>query len=163
MVSALADHGASQVDEGGFGVSCPSLEGGGEGELALALWLTGQSKIILWITGGSGLLGAFAAAAFEAAELFFVAADPGSDGFEAAAQLVDLDGEAGQCGGVVAAGAVVVDDGSQVESAVEGGAADLRACCYISERHGLPGGGELGAGGLDLGQLGVVSWHWPGR
>ena len=53
---------------------------------------------------------AFAACAFEAAELFFVAADVGGDGFEAAAQLVDLDGEAGQGGGVLAAGAVLVDE-----------------------------------------------------
>src|SRR5271169_1992151 len=30
MVSALTDHGAGQVYERGFGVSCPGLEGGGE-------------------------------------------------------------------------------------------------------------------------------------
>ena len=34
-----------------------------------------------------------------------MAADFGGDGFEAAAQLVDLDGETGQGGGVLAAGA----------------------------------------------------------
>ena len=30
IVSALTDHGAGQVDERGFGMSCPGLEGGGE-------------------------------------------------------------------------------------------------------------------------------------
>ena len=43
-----------------------------------------------------------------------MAADFGGDGFEAAAQLVDLDGQAGQGGGVAAAGAVLLDDGAQV-------------------------------------------------
>ena len=110
------------------------------------------------------LSGAFAAYAFEAAELFFVAADPGGDGFEAAAQLVDLDGETGQGGGVVAAGAVFFDDGAQVGAPVEGGAADAGAGGYFGEGDGLSGGGQLGAGGLDPGQLVVllVSWHGPG-
>ena len=65
--------------------------------------------------------------AFEAADGFLVAADLGGDGFEAAAQLVDLDGQAGQGGGVLAAGAVFLDDGAQVGPAVEGGAADAGA------------------------------------
>ena len=43
-----------------------------------------------------------------------------------------------------------LDDGAQVGPPVEGGPADLRACGYLCERDGLPGGGELGAGGLDL-------------
>jgi hypothetical protein len=76
--------------------------------LSPAFRLTGQSKIILWITSGWELPG-FAASAFEAAELFFVAADVGGDGFEAVAQLVDLDGKTGQGGGIVAAGTVLVD------------------------------------------------------
>ena len=56
--------------------------------------LTGQSRLILWITGRwmAGELSGFAAGAFEAADGFLVAADLGGDGFEAAAQLVDLDG-----------------------------------------------------------------------
>jgi len=57
-----------------------------------------------------GLPAGLAAGAFEAAELFFVAADVGGDGFEDAAQLADLDGESGQGGGV--ASAVLVDDGA---------------------------------------------------
>ena len=62
-----------------------------------ALWLTGQSRLILWITGpGDRELPGFAADAFEAADGFLVAADLGGDGFEAAAELVDLDGEAGR-------------------------------------------------------------------
>ena len=104
----------------------------------------------------------FAAGAFEAADGFLVAADLGGDGFEAAAQLVDLDGETGQGGGVVAAGAVLLDDGAQVSPPVEGGPADPGAGGYFGERDGLPGGGQLGAGGLDPGQLVVVSWHRPG-
>ena len=82
-----------------------------------------------------------------------MATDFGCDGFEAAAHLLDLDGHGGQGGGVLAAGAVLVDDGAQVGPAVESGPADLRACCYLSERDGLSGGGELGAGGLDPGRL----------
>ncbi len=109
------------------------------------------------------LLPGFAAGAFEAAQFFLVVADPGCDGFEAAAQLVDLDGQAGQGAGVLAPGAVFLDDSAQVGPPVEGGPADLRACCYFSERDGPPGGGEPGAGGLDPGQLVVFSWHWPGR
>jgi hypothetical protein len=99
--------------------------------------------------------------AFEAAEVFFVAADAGGEGFEAAAQLVDLDGEAGQGGGVASAGAVLVDERAQVGPPVEGGAADPGEDGYLVEGDGLPGGGQFGAGGLNPGQL-VVSWHWPG-
>jgi hypothetical protein len=64
--------------------------------------------------GAGGLLPGFAAGAFETADGLFVATDLGGDGFEATAQLVDLDGQAGQGGGVAAAGAVLVDDGVQV-------------------------------------------------
>ncbi len=52
-----------------------------------------------------------------------MAADLSGDGFEAAAQLVDLDGQTGQGGGVLAVGAVFLDDGAQVGPPVEGGAA----------------------------------------
>jgi hypothetical protein len=81
------------------------------------LRLTGQSRLILWITGrrGGRQLSGFAAGAFEAADGFLVAADLGGDGFEAVAQLVDLDGETGQGGGVAVAGAVLLDDGAQVD------------------------------------------------
>ena len=61
-----------------------------------------------------------------------MAADLGGDGFEAAAQLVDLDGEAGQGGGVVAAGAVLLDDGAQVGPPVKGGPADAGAGGYVA-------------------------------
>ena len=91
-----------------------------------------------------------------------MAADLGGDGFEAATQPVDLDGRAGQGGGVAAAGAVLLDDGAQVGPPVEGGPADAGAGGYVGERDGLPGGGELGAGGLDPGLPFVVSWHGPG-
>jgi hypothetical protein len=128
------------------------------------LRLTGQSRLILWITGGRGgrELPGFAAGAFEAADGFLVAADVGGDGFEAAAQLVDLDGQTGQGGGVAAAGAVFVDDGAQAGPPVKGGPADAGAGGYFGERDGLPGGGQLGAGCFDPGLLVVVSWHGPG-
>ena len=90
-----------------------------------------------------------------------MAADFGGEGFEAAAQLVDLDSQAGQGAGILVAGLVLLDDGAQVGPPVEGGPADLRAGGYLRERDGLPGG-ELGAGGLDPGQLVVVSWRGPG-
>ena len=89
-------------------------------------------------------------------------ADLGGDGFQAPAQLVDLDGETGQGAGILAAGAVLLDDSAQVGPPVKGGPADLRAGGYFPERDGLPTRGELGAGGLDPGQLLVVSRHGPG-
>ena len=49
--------------------------------------------------------------AVEAAELFFVAADLGGEGFEALAELVDLDGEASEGEGVALVLAGFVDDG----------------------------------------------------
>ena len=100
--------------------------------------------------------------AFEAAELFFVVADLGGDGFEAAAQLVDLHDQAGQGAGIASAGAVLVHDGAQVGAAVESGAADAGARGDLVECDGLPGRGEFGAGGLDPGLLAGVSWHRPG-
>ena len=77
---------------------------------------------------GRGLLPG-AAFAVEAADGFLVAADFGGDGFEAVAHLVDLDGQAGQGAGVLAAGPVLVDDGAQVGLPVESGAADPREYC----------------------------------
>jgi hypothetical protein len=140
-------------------VEALDLAGGGR--------LTGQLKIILWITvlAGAWLLAARAVCAFEAAELFFVAADAGGDGFDAAAQLVDLHGETGQGGGVASAGAVLVDERAQVCPPVEGGAADPGEGGHLVEGDGLPGGGEFGAGGFYPGQLVVllVSWHGTGR
>src|ERR1035441_7248339 len=117
-------------------------------DLPIRLGLTGQSRLILWITSGRGgrELPGFAAGAVEAGGGFLVggglwgaglvAADFGGDGFEAAAQLIDLDGETGQGGGVVAAGAVFLDDGAQLGVAVEGGPADAGAGGYFGERDG---------------------------
>src|SRR5260370_16914366 len=86
------------------------------------------------------LLPGFAAGAFEAAQFFLVVADPGGDGFEAAAQLVDLDGQAGQGAGVLAPGAVFLDDSAQVGPPVGGGPADLPPFSYFSERDAPPRG-----------------------
>jgi len=47
----------------------------------------------------------------------------GGDGFEAVLELAELDGQAGQEGGVLAVGAVLVDGGAQVGSLVAGGRA----------------------------------------
>ena len=107
------------------------------------------------------MLPGFAAGAFESADGFLVAADLGGEGFEAAAQLVDLDGQAGQGAGILTAGPVFLDDGAQVGPPVEGGPADPGAGGYFGEGDGLPGGGQFGAGGFDLGQF-AVSWHGPG-
>ena len=57
---------------------------------------------------------------------------------------------------------MLLDDGAQVGPPVEGGTADAGAGGYFGEGDGLPGGGQLGAGGLDPGLLVVVSWHGPG-
>ncbi len=89
---------------------------------------------------GGELLPGFAAGAFETADGLFVATDLGGDGFEATAQLVDLvdlDGQAGQGGGVAAAGTVLVDDGVQVGPSVEGDPADPGASGYLGERDWL--------------------------
>lgn len=72
--------------------------------------------------------------AFEAAVGFLVTADLGGDGFEAAAYLADLDGGAGRGAGVLATGAVLLDNGAQAGPPVEGGPADLRAGGYLPER-----------------------------
>jgi hypothetical protein len=118
-----------------------------------ATGLTGQSWLILWITDRwmTGLLSGFAAGAFESADGLFVVTDLGGDGFETAAQLVDLDGQAGQGAGILAAGAVFLDDGAQVVPPVKRGPADAGSAGYFGERDRLPGGGQLGAGGLDPG------------
>src|SRR5579859_7167157 len=114
-----------------------------------------------WLAGCGLLPGA--ACVFEAADGFLVAADFGGDGLEAAAHVVELDGEAGQGGGVVSAGAVFLDDGAQVGPPVEGGAAEVRARGDVGERDGLSRCGEVGAGCFDEDDdVAGVSWHWPG-
>jgi hypothetical protein len=105
---------------------------------------------------------AFAACAFEAAELFFVAADAGGNGFEAMPELVDLNGQAGQGAGVASAGAVFVDDRAQVGAPVESGAADAGERSDLGKGDGLAVAGQGGAGGLDFGKFLVLSWHRPG-
>ena len=60
----------------------------------------------------------------EFSELFFVAAGVGGDGFQGAAELVDLDLESGQGERVAAVSAVFFDDGAQFGAPVEGGATD---------------------------------------
>ena len=105
--------------------------------------LTGQSRLILRITRGRGpgpeeLLPGFAAGAFETADGLFVATDLGGDGFEATAQLVDLDGLAGQGSGVAIADAVLVDNGVQVGPPVEDDPADPGAGGYFGERDCCP-------------------------
>jgi hypothetical protein len=167
VVLAVGVEQGLQVGQGGGGGlgGEPFLEGLVVAlDLAAGLGLTGQSKIIVWITvrARAGLVTALAARAFEAAELFFVAADALGDGFEAVAQLVDLHGEASEGGGVAAAGAVVVDERAQVGPAVESGAADAGADCYLAEGDGLPGGGQFVAGCFDAAELVGVSCHRPG-
>src|SRR5437016_11238924 len=60
----------------------------------------------------------------ELAELFFLAADFGGEGFEGGAELVDLDGQPGEGQRVAEALPVFPDDGAQFGVPVEGGAAD---------------------------------------
>ena len=96
--------------------------------------------------------------------VFFVAADLGGDGFEAAAQLVDLDGQAGQGAGVLAAGPVLVDDGAQVGPPVESGAADAGASTATAVNvMGCPAAASSAQAASARAVLVVVSWHWPGR
>jgi hypothetical protein len=78
------------------------------------------------------------AGAFETADGHFVATDLGGDGFEATAQLVDLDGLAGQGSGVAIADAVLVDNGVQVGPPVEDDPADPGAGGYFGERDCCP-------------------------
>jgi len=86
---------------------------------------------------------------FESAEDLLVVSDSGGNGFEAAAELVDLDGEARECGGVPRAEAVLVDEGAQVGLPVEGRAADPGACRHAREGHRPALRDQLRAGFLD--------------
>ena len=108
------------------------------------------------LSGGASR-GRGSGSAGEAAELFFVAADLSGEGFEAVAELVDLDGEAGEGEGVALVLAVFVDDGAQFGVAVEGGAADAGACGDLGGGDGLAGGEQVLAGLLDAG--GEVAGH----
>ena len=63
-------------------------------------------------------------AAADTAELFFVASDFGGEGFDAGAELVDLDGESGEGEGVAVSLAVFLDQGAQLGVPVESGPAD---------------------------------------
>ena len=53
-----------------------------------------------------------------------MAADVGGDGFRVSAELVDLDGEAGEGERVAGLLAVFLDEGAEFGAPVEGGAAD---------------------------------------
>jgi hypothetical protein len=85
----------------------------------------------------------------EAAELFFVAADVGGDGFEGGAELVDLNVEAGEGEGVSAVLAVFLDDGAQFWAAVEGGTADAGTGGDFVEGDFGSGGEQVVAGLFD--------------
>ena len=64
------------------------------------------------------------AGGFEAAESFFLLADPVGECFEPGAEVGDLGGECGECARVAGLLVVFVDDRSEAGVAVEGGAAD---------------------------------------
>ena len=79
-------------------------------------------------------------------------ADLGGHGFEALAELVELDSEAGEGEGVLAPLAVLVDDGVQLRAAIKSGPADPGASGNGVEGDLLAGGGEIDTGLLDAGQ-----------
>src|SRR6266516_1419389 len=87
--------------------------------------------------------------ALEAAEWFVVAADLGGEGFQAGAELIDLDGEPSEGDGVAAALAVFFDKGAQLGAAVEGGAAAPGACGDLGDGDRLAGCLQVLAGLLD--------------
>ena len=74
----------------------------------------------------------------DAAELFFVTADFGGEGFDAGAELVYLDGEAGEGERVAVALAVFFDEGAQLGVAVESGPADAGAAAAPVMVTGFP-------------------------
>ncbi len=116
--------------------------------------LTGQSGLgwkrpLAWIRRWSVRSSAGGGSAFEVSESFFLVADSVGEGFEAGAEVGDFGGEAGEGVAVVAVAAVVVDDGSELGVAVEGGAADAGVFGDGGERDLFAGLGEVRAGGFD--------------
>ena len=80
----------------------------------------------LWIKVGAEASAVRAVSALEKADSFFLAADLGSDGFQAAAKLVDLHGDAGERVRPTASRPVLFYKGSKVGMAVKGGPARPR-------------------------------------
>src|SRR6478752_4244012 len=81
----------------------------------------------------------------QSAELFFVAADVAGDGLERVAELVDLDGQAGEGERVAGLLAVFLDQGAEFGAPVEGGPADAGEGGDGVGGDGFVVGGELGA------------------
>src|SRR5664279_205929 len=94
----------------------------------------------------------------QSAELFFVAADVAGDGLERAAELVDLDGQAGEGERFAGLLAVFLDQGAELGTPVEGGPADAGEGGDGVGGDGCAVGGELGAGVFDAED--VVGRRW---
>ena len=83
--------------------------------------------------------------------------------FQALAQLVNFDGEAGEGQRLTAADAVVLDQSAQLGMTVEGGPAESSAGGDRRERDGLAGADQLHANLLDLLDQVAFShdaWFW---
>jgi len=91
------------------------------------------------------------------AELFFVVADAGGDGFERGAQRCDVCGECGEGGGPGGVTALFVDHGTYCGVPVEAGSADARSRGDGGEGDGLAGCCQFGAG--LLGPVQVIGAH----
>ena len=78
-------------------------------------------------------------------------ADLGSHGFEALAELVELNRKTGEGEGVFALAAVLGHGGVELWAPIEGSPADPCAGCDGVEGDVLAGGSELGAGLLHSG------------
>ena len=87
-------------------------------------------------------------------------ADFGSDGFEALAELVELDGETGEGEGLLALLAVLGHDGVEFRAAIEGGPPDAGSSSNRVEGDLLAVGGEFDAGLFDPGQPLVAHPAW---
>ena len=113
--------------------------------------------------GWSVRLSVGGAVAFEVADSFFLVPDPIGEGLEAGAEVGDLGGESGEGVAVVAVAAVVVNDGSELRVAVEGGAADAGVFGDSGERDRFAGVGEVGVkrpGFSGEGWSPGTGWSW---
>ncbi len=85
-----------------------------------------------------------------------MATDLRGDGLQGGAQIFDLAGKPGEGVRLAGSGTVLLDDGSQLRTPVEGGPSNAGSICDGVEGDGLAGLGELGASDFDPSETVVI-------